>query len=180
MVSPRIVASLTAVLALIGSVANAQQGPASVPERAAGFVEVTPHVSFGSSRTSGIGAAIGLRIRPRLTVELDAEARLSNVEHLGRTNANLLIDLPIATRWQPYVVVGAGLETYRGFHYVESVGTFGYDGSGLVGSVGGGFRVPLGERWAWRSELRFSAGISEAVPDTLRVFQGVTFGVGPR
>jgi len=180
MVSPRLVAPLATALLLIGSAANAQPGPAPAPERAAGFVEVTPHVSFGGRGTSGIGAAIGLRIQPRLTVELDAEARLANAEHLGRTTANLLIDLPVAGRWQPYVVLGAGLETYRGFHYVETVGTFGYDGSGLVGSVGGGVRVPFGERWAWRSDVRFSAGISEAAPDTLRVFQGVTIGVGPR
>jgi len=78
------------------------------------------------------------------------------------------------------VVVGAGLETYRGFHYMETVGTFGYDSSGLVGSVGAGLRLPIGERWAWRGDVRFSAGISEAVPDTLRIFQGVTFAVGPR
>ncbi len=174
----RPIASLTCAALALAGVANAQSG--STPAAIEHYVEVTPHVSIGTHDTSGIGAAVGLRITPRLTVELDAEARLTNAEHLGRTNANLLIDLPVVGRWKPYVVVGAGLESYRGSYLVDRVGTFGYTNSGLVGSVGGGFRVPIGARWAWRTDVRFSAGISEAVPDTFRVFQGVTFAVGPR
>jgi hypothetical protein len=173
----RIAALTTAVLAIAGTT-EAQSVPA--PAGAERYVEVTPHVSFGTRDTSGIGAAVGLRVTPRLTVELDAEARLANIEHLGRTNANLLIDLPARGRLKPYLVVGAGLETYRGFHDVQGVGTFGYNNSGLVASAGGGFRVQVGERWSWRTDVRFSAGISEAVPDTLRVFQGVSFAVGPK
>jgi hypothetical protein len=174
----RIIAAVTFVLPAMAGAAHAQSVPA--PSAAERFVEVTPHVSFGTRDTSGIGAAVGLRVTPRLTIELDAEARLSNIEHLGRTNANLLIDLRSSARWKPYLVFGAGLETYRGFHDVPSVGTFGYSSSGLVASAGGGIRVPVGERWSWRTDVRFSAGISEAVPDSLRVFQGVTFAVGPR
>ena len=180
MASLRSTASLIAALLLTAAAAEAQPTPATVPDRAAAFVEVTPHVSWGTSDTSGIGAAIGLRIRPRLMVELDAEARLTNIEHLGRTNVNLLIDLPARRRFTPYIVLGAGLETYRGAYAVDGVGVFGYNNSGLVGNAGGGVRVPFGERWALRTDVRFSAGISEAVPDTLRVFQGVTFAVGPR
>jgi hypothetical protein len=176
MASLRLSAALAPAVLVMAGAASAQSVPSPSSER---YVEVTPHVSFGTRDTSGIGAAVGLRVTPRLTIELDAEARLTNVEHLGRTNANLLIDLPAGGRWQPYLVFGAGLETYRGAYELQGIGTFGYNNSGLVASAGGGFRVPVGERWSWRTDVRFSAGISEAVPDTVRVFQGVTFAVGP-
>src|SRR5262245_36865534 len=121
------------VVACLGfaGAAHAQQ-PAPADSRVALPIEVTPHVSFGDDDASGIGAALGVRLAPRLTIELDAEARLTNAADIKRASVNALFDLPQWGRVQPFVLFGGGLETYRGAHQIPTVGSFGWTGSGFV------------------------------------------------
>ncbi len=175
----RLALLVAASLGLAGA-AHAQQQPAPADLRTAVPLEVTPHVSFGNNDASGIGAALALRLSPRWSIEIDAEARLSNPSDIKRTSVNALVDLSPWGRVQPFVVFGGGLETYRGAHQIPAVGTFGWTGSGFAAVGGIGVRVPVGERWTLRTDVRYSAGFSDGLPDSVRVFQGLTFAVGAR
>ena len=73
----------------------------------------------------------------------------------------------------PFLIAGAGYETYRGAHHIPAVGSFGWTSSGLAAVVGGGVRIPIGGRWTLRSDVRWSAGVSDGVPNRVRIFQGV-------
>jgi hypothetical protein len=173
---------------LVASAAVAQAQPAPAPPSAVGptaapalsSLEVTPHVSFGPNDSSGVGAGLGFRVRPRLLVELDAEARLTNPERFQRVRANLLWELRDGGRVMPFLLVGAGYDAYRGAHEIPTVGSFGWTSSGLATSVGGGVRVPLGGRWALRTDVVWSGGVSEGVPSRMRVSQGLALAIAPR
>jgi hypothetical protein len=174
------------VLTAAPSAAEAQSAPAapaSAPAPAPsvlGALEITPHVSFTDDEASGIGASVGLRLRPRLVVELDAEARLTNPERFQRVQANVVWDLRGSGRVTPFLLAGAGYDAYRGAYVLPEAGVFGWTSSGLGVSAGGGVRVPIGGRWALRTDVRFSGGVSQGLPNRVRVFQGVTRRLAPR
>jgi opacity protein-like surface antigen len=168
------------VAACLGFAGAAHAQPAPADSRVALPVDVTPHVSFGGDDASGVGAALAVRLAPRWSIELDVEARLSNASDIKRTTVNALVDFSPWGRVQPFLVFGGGLETYRGAHQIPTVGSFGWTGSGFAAGGGFGVRVPVSERWTLRTDIRFSAGVSEGVPDTVRVFQGLAYGLGPR
>lgn len=174
------------VLTASATVAEAQSAaapPASPPApdpSVVGALEITPHVSFTDDEASGVGASVGIRLRPRLVVELDAEARLTSPERFQRVQANVVWDLRGGGGVTPFVLAGAGYDAYRGAHVLPTVGTFGWTSSGLGVSAGGGVRVPIGGRWSLRTDVRFSGGVSQGLPNRVRVFQGVTRAVAPR
>lgn len=178
---PSRIAWLVAVCLGLAGAAHAQQ-PVPVPadSRVALPVDITPLVSFGNHDAAGIGAAFALRLAPRWSIELDAEARLSNPTHIKRTSVNALFDLPSWGRVEPFLVFGGGLETYRGAHQIPTVGSFGWTGSGFVAGGGFGVRVPISERWAVRTDVRYSGPVSHGPPHTIRVVQGLAFAVGAR
>lgn len=177
-----------AAVVLTASAAAAQaQSPPAAPASAAarapsmaGALEITPHVSFTDDEASGVGASVGLRLRPRLVIELEAEARLTNPERFQRVQANVVWDLRAGGRVTPFVLAGAGYDAYRGAYVLPTVGVFGWTSSGLGVSAGGGVRVPIGGPWALRTDVRFSGGVSEGLPNRVRVFQGVTRALAPR
>ena len=175
---------LAVLLAARTSVAQAQPAPASAAPSgspaAVASLEVTPQVSFSPDDGSGLGASLGFRVRPRMVVELDAQARLTNPERFQRVHANLLWDLRDAGRATLFVIVGAGYDAYRGVHQIPTVGSFGWSASGLSASVGGGARVPIAERWSLRTDVRWTGGLSEGVPNAVRVTQGLAYQLDAR
>jgi hypothetical protein len=173
------VAGCTALAAAQPPAGPAAGAPAAAPLAAAGL-EVTPHVSFGPDDASGVGASIGFRLRPRLVLELDAQARLANPERFQRVHANLSWDLRDGGRVTPFVIAGAGYDAYAGAYVIPSAGVFGWNSSGLAASVGGGVRVPIGDRWSLRADLRWSAGVSQGVPNRVRMTQGLAYRLSPR
>jgi hypothetical protein len=173
-------APLVAACLGLAAAAHAQHQSVPVEPRVAIPVEVTPHVSLGNNDASGVGAALALRLSPRWSIEIDAEARLSNPSDIKRTSVNALVDLSPWGRVQPFLVFGGGLETHRGAHQIPTVGSFGWTGSGFAAVGGIGVRVPVSDRWTLRTDVRYSAGVSEGLPDTIRVFQGLAFALGAR
>lgn len=176
---PSRIAWLAAACVGLAGAAYAQQ-PGPADSRVALPVDVTPHVSFGDKDASGVGAALAVRLAPRWSIELDAEARLSNPSDIKRTTVSGVFDLSPWGRVQPFLVFGGGLETYRGAYQIPTVGSFGWTGSGFAAAGGFGVRVPVGDRWTLRTDIRYSAGVSEGTPDTIRVFQGLSVGLGAR
>ena len=139
--------------------------------------EITPHVSVGSNSSTGVGASVRWPIASKLSIEVETAVRQAEVTGLS-SSVSLLYDLPSIGRVTSYLAGGVGFEQY---------GTVAESPLGLVMSkrttftvnAGGGIRIPIDDKWGFRTDARWSNGIGRA-PERFRVFNGVTFGTAGR
>ena len=142
-------------------------------------VEITPYVSVGSSASSGVGASVRWSLAPKLSIELDTALRKAEVTGLS-SSVSLLFDLPSIGRVTPYVAGGVGVEQYGTVLESPYQGLFTAKKTTLTVNAGGGIRVPIDDKWGFRTDARWSNGIGRQAPERWRVYNGVTFGTQGR
>jgi opacity protein-like surface antigen len=173
-------AALAAFTALLPSAAGAQ----SVAEP--NTVTATPFlsVSFGTSRdlgsSLGIGAAIGYDWTKNLGFEMEF-GRVFDVAGDNETldwslttiNANVIyhFDVPRVT---PYATAGLGWE--RSNPDLEDDDPALGSSTEVAWNVGGGVKVPFGERVLARADLR-RFQVNDLAPDHWRLYGGLTFWI---
>ena len=154
--------------------AQAQGGDPAPPAK----VQVTPYVSVGSSASSGVGASVRWAVAPRLNIEVDTALQKTEVTGLS-SSVSLLYDLPSIGRVTPYIAGGAGIEEY-GTVVQSPLGLATMKRTTFAVNAGGGVRIPIDERWGFRTDARWSNGLGMQAPERWRVYNGVTFGTGGR
>jgi opacity protein-like surface antigen len=141
--------------------------------------EVTPFVSLGSVNAERVGAAIRFAWTSTLSVEVEAGYRPAEFGALS-TSVNLLYDLPRLGRAMPYVAGGIGLEQFATALALPGGGIATQSNVAVAVNAGGGVRVPLNDRWGYRSDARWSKAFARWGPETWRVYNGVTLKTGAR
>ena len=141
-------------------------------------VQITPYVSVGSSASSGVGASVRWAVAPRLNIEVDTALQKTEVTGLS-SSVSLLYDLPSIGRVTPYIAGGAGIEQY-GTVVESSLGLATLKRMTFAVNARGGVRIPIDEKWGFRTDARWSNGLGMQAPERWRVYNGVTFGTGGR
>jgi len=141
-------------------------------------VEITPFVSMGSSFSSRIGAAIAFAWTSKLRVE--AEIGLQRDSGALNSSVNLLYDLPQWGRINPYLAAGVGLEEFQAAVQYRDSDVIVTRQMALAVNAGGGIKVPVDDKWAYRTDMRWSAPIGQRAPESWRIYSGVTLGTGKR
>ena len=176
-------ACLTASLALFPVPAKAQ----SVAEP--NTVTATPFigVSFGTSNdlgsSLGIGAAIGYDWTRNIGFELEF-ARVFDVAGdddnldwaLTNISANVIyhFDVPRVT---PYATAGLGWErSSLDFEELDPLALVQDSSTEVAWNIGGGVKVPVGERMLARADLR-RFQVNDLAPDHWRLYGGLTFWI---
>jgi hypothetical protein len=160
---------------LLASIALLASGAA--PARAQS--EVTPFVSLGSVNSSRVGAAIRFAWTSDLSLEAEVGYRRDAIDALS-TSLSLVYDGPRIGCVEPYVAGGVGLEQFA-FAIGQPGGLVATQSSvGLTLNAGGGIRVPLNDRWGYRSDVRWVNNLSRWGGENWRVYNGVTFKMPAR
>jgi len=166
-------------VALVTGAAPAYAQTGSQPEmRPEAQVQVTPFVSFGSTASSRIGAAIRFNLTPTLGVEAETGYRSGEINALS-AHVSLLYDLPQVGDLTPYLAAGVGLEEYATAIGAPGVGIVQQQRLALAVNAGGGANVKVSQRWGVRADARWFNGLGSA-PEHWRLYNGVTFRPGIR
>lgn len=152
-------------------------------------VTVTPFVSssFGVSHdlgsSLGIGAAIGYDLTSNLGFEFEV-ARVFDVagddENLDWTLTNFTanvvyhFNVPSVT---PYAALGLGWErSSLDFEVPDPVALTIPSSTEVAWNIGGGVKVPIGERFLGRADIR-RFQVNDLAPDHWRLYGGLTFWI---
>jgi hypothetical protein len=163
------------VLAMAGVLAAAQ----STDTGQTAPVEVTPYASFGSYPSSRVGAAVAFRLSQTLSVESEV-GYLQDVSGRLSATASLLYDLPRMRRFKPYLAAGAGLKEYGTASRLPDGGLASHGRTAFAINAGGGFKVPVDDKWGIRTDARWFNGIGRDAGEHWRLYNGVTFPTGRR
>ena len=142
-------------------------------------VEITPFVSMGSARSSRIGAAIAFAWTNQLSVEAEMGYRREegNLPFLNST-VSLLYATPRIGRAAPYLAAGVGLEQYGTVFSQPGVGVVTLRQTALSVNAGGGVKVPVNDRMAFRSDARWTKTFGRTGGEHWRLYNGMTVGAG--
>lgn len=151
--------------------ARAQEGDPEVPKDPG--VEITPFVSLGSPFSSTVGAAIAFAWTQNLNVEAEVGYRRDEINALS-SNVSLLYDLPRFRRVTPYLAGGAGLEQYGTAFEVPTFGLVRQSRTAFTLNAGGGVKVPVSDRFDFRTDARWFNGVGKFSPEHWRIYNGVT------
>lgn len=151
--------------------ARAQEGAPDIPKDPA--VEITPFVSLGSPFSSTVGAAIAFAWTRNLNVEAEVGYRRDEINALS-SNVSLLYDLPRFGRVTPYLAGGAGLEQYGTAMEIPTFGLVRQSRIAFTVNAGGGVKVPVSDRFDFRTDARWFNGLGKFSPEHWRVYNGVT------
>jgi hypothetical protein len=171
------------VLLIVGGavLAGAQAGyaqssePRTPPTSMTSTVEVTPFVGFGSAGASRVGSAVAFVWTPKIRLESEFAYHR---DALFSTSLNLVYSLPRVMRVEPYVTGGLGVGQIETATQAPTPGGFLVQRSlALVLNAGTGLTVPVRERVGYRVDARWSNPLGIA-PETWRIYQGATLGVG--
>lgn len=145
-------------------------------------VEVTPYLGFGTAAASPVGAAVTFPITATLSVENDVAYRRGEGDmNALSTNVSLLWSLPRVGRATPYVVGGVGLAQYGSLVFSANGRPIGTQPR-LAPTInaGGGFKMPMNETLALRSDARWFKSFGREGSEQFRVAQGLSFDVAKR
>ena len=180
--------AIISALALIPSSVGAQvAGGQSIAEP--NTVTVTPFVSasFGTSNdlgsSLGVGAAVGYDWTRNLGFEVEF-ARVFDVAgdddnldwSLTTVNANVVyhFDVPRVT---PYATAGLGWERSNpDFEVPDPVALTVGSSTEIAWNLGGGVKVPVGNRLVARGDIR-RFQVNDVAPDHWRLYGGLTFWI---
>ena len=143
-------------------------------------VDVTPYVAAGSAGASPIGAAVTFPVAPALSVETDVAYRRGE----GRINAlsssaSLLTSLPRLGRSTPYVAGGVGLSEYGSPVFSASGPPIGTQSRVAMSvNLGGGLKIPLNDKLALRTDVRWFQSLGVPGSEQVRVAQGISIDLG--
>jgi hypothetical protein len=168
-------------LTLVASPLLAQSRSAQRPQPpAVPTVEVSPFVSMGSLAASKVGSAVLFPITSNLGVEVELGYRRGEGDiHALGSSVSMLYALPRLGRIAPYVAAGAGLEEH-GVPFVRPGDSNILTQSKLAFTLnaGGGVKVPIDDRWSFRTDARWFTSRARQATDHWRLYQGVSLGVG--
>jgi opacity protein-like surface antigen len=177
-------AALAAAVTLVPAAAHAQ----SVVEP--NTITATPFlsVSFGTSNdlgsSLGIGGAIGYDWTRNLGFEFEV-GRVFDVAgdddlvdwSLTNINANVVYHFSNVPRFTPYAIAGLGWERSNLDADDDALILLPFDSSTEVAwNIGGGVKVPVGERLLARADLR-RFQVNDLAPDHWRLYGGLTFWI---
>jgi opacity protein-like surface antigen len=147
---------------------------------AAPSIEVTPFLSAGGSDfSSRFGGSIAFALSGESAVEAEVGYRRLEMAALA-VSANVLYGLPRVRRIAPYVAAGIGVEQYETPRPVPERGTVVvYKNFGVAMSLGGGVKVPITDRWGFRTDVRWLNPWGK-VPEGWRIYNGATLRLGKR
>ncbi len=179
MKNPTTLAWMTCAVLAVHTLAQAQGGQPGADDRASPGrpVEITPYAMLGSGLASGVGTAVRWPVGARFGVELETELTRAEVTALN-VALSLVYDLPAIGRVTPYVAAGIGLERFAKPIFTGDGPPLRGSDTGLSLNAGGGVRVPVTDRWGFRSDVRVRHGTSRGQGDRWRIFNGATLGVG--
>jgi hypothetical protein len=112
-------------------------------------------------------------------VEVEIGYRRSEIDALS-SSVNLIYALPRLGRVTPYVAGGVGLEKYATGLTGPNNRVITLANYALAINAGGGVKVPVADRWGFRSDARWFKGLGRAGQEHWRLYNGVTFGTGKR
>ena len=178
-IAPLMIAALGLMLPV--SPAGAQDAAVitAPPAAVSPAVQVTPFVSIDSRGSTPVGAAISFPLGASFSLETELGYRRGEGDmNALNTSVNLLYDLPRIGRATPYLATGVGLAQY-GVPVVSRnsfvIGT--EPRVGLEMNAGGGFRVPVDEKWGMRTDARWFKSFGRDASEHFRVSQGISFDV---
>lgn len=177
--------ALVGALALIPSAAQAQAQSVAEPRS----VTVTPFVgvSFGTSNDLGSSLGVGFAVGYDWTRNLGFEFDLGHVFDVAGDDDNLdwsltnvsgnvvyHFDVPRVT---PYATIGLGWErSSPDYDVPDPLALTTGSTSEIAWNIGGGVKVPIGERLLARADLR-RFQVNDSAPDHWRLYGGVTFWI---
>lgn len=176
-------AALAALSAFIPSQARAQSVAEPNTFTATPFLSVSFGTSNGLGSSLGIGGAVGYDWTKNLGVEaefgrvFDVAGDDDNLDWgLTTITGNVVyhFDVPRAT---PYAVIGLGWERSNPDYEIvdpaaNAIGT----STEIAWNIGGGVKVPFGERLLARADLR-RFQVNDLAPDHWRLYGGLTFWI---
>lgn len=166
----------------VASPALAQSDTVTRPAQPnAAAAEVTAFVSMGSSPSSRVGTAISFPVSSDLSVE--AELGYQDKETGSgalSSNISLLYSLPAKGRFSPYLAAGIGLQEFD--KLITQPGSEVATMKELAVSVnaGGGVKVPVDDRWGFRTDARWNKAVVNSEAEGWRLYQGISRGFGKR
>lgn len=175
-----------AVVAVLGLTPVAASGQSLIEPNT---VTVTPFVSssFGVSNdlgsSLGIGAGIGYDLTSNLGFEFEV-ARVFDVagddENLDWTltnfSANVVYHFTVP-RATPYAALGLGWERSNlDFEVPDPTALTIPSSTEVAWNIGGGVKVPIGERFLGRADIR-RFQVNDLAPDHWRLYGGLTFWI---
>ena len=177
MIHPKRVVQVTCALAsLFGAPAQAQsiELVAADPVKPSA-VEVTPFIGMGSPGSARAGAAVSFPLTPKFHIE-------SELAYASRgllsSSVNLVSLLPHVKAVEPYLTAGIGLGQTEAAIHVPMTGGFAIRSSIVpVINAGAGFKVPVSDSIGYRFDARWANPLGDA-PESWRIYQGATLGVG--
>ena len=143
--------------------------------RAERSVEVTPFVAMGSIGSPRVGAAVAFPMSREFMIEMEVGYRNNDgAPDAVSSSLNLIYELPALGRVRPYLAGGAGLEETVSALNVPGRGIVALQGVTFTVNAGGGVNVPIDDRWALRSDARWSKGFGRQAGEKWRLYNGVT------
>ena len=147
------------------------------------FLSTSFGVSQGQDSSLGIGAAVGYDLTSNLGFEVEF-ARVFDIAGddanldwtLTNINANVIyhFDVPRVT---PYATAGLGWERSNlDFEVPDPAALTIASSTEVAWNVGGGVKVPVGERFLARGDLR-RFQVNDLAPDHWRLYGGLTFWI---
>ena len=137
-------------------------------------VQVTPFVSFGSTASSRVGAAIRFALTPRLGLEAETGYRRGEIGALS-AHVSLLYDLPRVGNLTPYLATGIGIEEFATAADVPGLGLVTQERLALAVNAGAGVNAKVNQRWGVRTDARWFNGLGTNAPEHWRLYNGLTF-----
>lgn len=178
--------ALAGVLALIPSAAQAQAQSVAEPRT----VTVTPFLglSFGTSNDLGSSLGAGFSIGYDWTRNLGFEFDLGHVFDVAGDDDNLdwsltnfsgnvvyHFDVPRVT---PYATLGLGWErSSPDYDVIDPLALVVGSSTEIAWNIGGGVKVPIGQRLLARGDVRRFQVNDVAAPDHWRLYGGLTFWI---
>jgi hypothetical protein len=141
-------------------------------------VEVTPFFSVGSDFSSRVGADVAFRLAPIVMIGAEVGYRRNEMAAFSG-NANVVLELPKLRTVLPYLATAIGLEQYGTPMELPGFGVVTRKNVGMTFSLGGGVKVPVAERWALRSDVRWLNPWGKP-PEGWRIYNGATLRIGTR
>lgn len=173
----RVVVQLTCVLAsLFCAQAQAQSiEPVTADTSKQPVVEVTPFIGMGSPGSARAGAAVAFVLAPKFRIE-------SEVAYASRallsSSVNLVYLLPHLKAVEPYLTTGIGVGQNETASLASLSSAFVIQRSIVpVVNAGAGFTVPVRDNLGYRFDARWANPLGVA-PESWRIYQGATLGVG--
>lgn len=173
------VVQVTCALALLFSseVLAQSTGPLAGDAVKQPAVEVTPFIGLGSPGSARAGAAVAFVLTPKFRIESEL-AYASRA--LLSSSVNLVYLLPHVKAIEPYITAGIGLgQNETASQTPLSTALVIQRSVGLAVHAGAGFTVPVREGIGYRFDARWSNPLG-VHPESWRIYQGATLGVGRR